>query len=201
MADSKPKQQRKGNREKLMSAALELLCEDKAGLAGLSLRRISQACGLTPPAFYTHFSSVEELGLALVSDAGRALREILKRVRAVSDDTAIIEASVAAAFSYILEHQQVFIFIARERAGGSPHIRQQVRDEMAAMVAEMTADFEARKLLPPDWSDLRKRAATTAVIALGLGMVPDYVDAERAEPGSGEVLVEQFRQQVDCLLP
>ena len=42
MSGSKPKQSRKGNREKLMSAALDLLAEDQSGLSGISLRRITR---------------------------------------------------------------------------------------------------------------------------------------------------------------
>ena len=39
MTENKPKQSRKGNREKLMNAALGLLAEDQSGLSGISLRR------------------------------------------------------------------------------------------------------------------------------------------------------------------
>ena len=81
MSESKPKQSRKGNKEKLMNAALNLLAEDQSGLSGISLRQITKACGLSPPAFYSHFSSVEELGLALVSEVGSTLRQVLKGVR------------------------------------------------------------------------------------------------------------------------
>ena len=36
------KQSRKGNREKLLNAALSLIVEDQSGLAGLSLRKITK---------------------------------------------------------------------------------------------------------------------------------------------------------------
>ena len=130
MTENKPKQSRKGNREKLMNAALGLLAEDQSGLSGISLRRITKACGLSPPAFYSHFASVEDLGMALVNEVGTALRELLRGVRDADSEEAVIAESVQAAFGYIRGNEPLFILIARERAGSSAMLRGAIRGEV-----------------------------------------------------------------------
>lgn len=199
MIETKVKQRRKGNRERLMSAALDLLAEDQSGLSGISLRQITKACGLSPPAFYSHFSSVEELGLALVSDAGSALKKVLEGVREAGNEEAVVEASVQAAFEYILENEALFILISRERAGSSPALRQAIRREVRDIVDTVAAEFHGTGLF--ERFDLRsKRTAVGAIVALGLSLIPDFLDASRASPAEGDFLLDEFKKQLKLLL-
>ena len=105
------KQSRKGNREKLLNATLSLILEDQSGLAGLSLRKITKQSELSPPAFYNHFSSTEELGLALVEEAGTVIRGLLKSVRDADSVEEVIGRSVEIAFDYITTHRLSLIHI------------------------------------------------------------------------------------------
>ncbi|WP_269618265.1 TetR family transcriptional regulator [Zhongshania sp. BJYM1] len=199
MSSSKPKQSRKGNREKLMGAALELLLEDQSGLSGLSLRRITKACDLSPPAFYSHFASMEELGLALVSDVGSTLRALLKGVRDADTEASVIAASVNAAFGYIRGNESLFILIARERAGSSALIRSAIRNEVRQIVDEMASDFHARGLFER-FSLPEKQAAVAAIVSLGLGLIPDLLDLSRESSAEGDALLSQFEYQVQFIL-
>ena len=199
MSENKPKQSRKGNKEKLMNAALGLLAEDQSGLSGISLRQITKACGLSPPAFYSHFSSVEELGLALVNEVGSTLRQVLKGVRDAESEEAVIEASVQAAFGYIRGNEPLFILIARERAGSSSLLRGAIRSEVREIVEDMATDFHERGLFKR--FDLEsKYAAVAAIVSLGLSLIPDILDVSRASPSEGDRLLSEFENQVKLIL-
>ena len=199
MTENKPKQSRKGNREKLMNAALGLLAEDQSGLSGISLRRITKACGLSPPAFYSHFASVEDLGMALVNEVGTALRELLRGVRDADSEEAVIAESVQAAFGYIRGNEPLFILIARERAGSSAMLRGAIRGEVREIVEDMTTDFHERGLF--ERFDLeRKRAAVAAIVSLGLSLIPDILDLSRESPETGDALIAEFENQVKLIL-
>ncbi|MAY39092.1 MULTISPECIES: TetR family transcriptional regulator [Spongiibacter] len=199
MTENKPKQSRKGNREKLMNAALGLLAEDQSGLSGISLRRITKACGLSPPAFYSHFASVEDLGMALVNEVGTALRELLRGVRDADSEEAVIAESVQAAFGYIRGNEPLFILIARERAGSSAMLRGAIRGEVREIVEDMATDFHERGLF--ERFDLeRKRAAVAAIVSLGLSLIPDILDLSRESPETGDALIAEFENQVKLIL-
>lgn len=199
MTENKPKQSRKGNREKLMNAALGLLAEDQSGLSGISLRRITKACGLSPPAFYSHFASVEDLGMALVNEVGTALRELLRGVRDADSEEAVIAESVQAAFGYIRGNEPLFILIARERAGSSAMLRAAIRGEVREIVEDMATDFHERGLF--ERFDLeRKRAAVAAIVSLGLSLIPDILDLSRESPETGDALIAEFENQVKLIL-
>jgi AcrR family transcriptional regulator len=199
MSTDKPRQSRKGNREKLMNAALKLQAQDQSGVSGISLRRITKACDLSPPAFYSHFASMEELGLALVNDVGSILRGLLKGVGDAYTEQPVITATVAAAFGYIRDNGSLFILIARERAGSSALIRTSIRTEVKIIVAEMAADFHERGLFKR-FNILEKEAAAAAIVSLGLGLVPDLLDVSRDSPADSDALLSQFVSQVQFVL-
>src|SRR5688500_14441890 len=64
----------------LMHAALKLL--RAKSFTSLSLREVAREAGVVPTAFYRHFESMDELGLALVEDSFRTLREMIRSARA-----------------------------------------------------------------------------------------------------------------------
>ena len=52
----------------------------------LSLRQVAKEVGIVPTAFYRHFDSIEDLGLALVEESFASLREMLRDVRRSDPD-------------------------------------------------------------------------------------------------------------------
>src|SRR6476620_10106581 len=83
-AGSAPPAESRGERKErtrraIMDAAL-VLCEDSS-LVALSLRQIAKEVGIVPTAFYRHFDSIEDLGLALVEESFVSLRAMLRDVR------------------------------------------------------------------------------------------------------------------------
>ncbi len=193
------KQSRKGNRKKLLNAALSLIVEDQSGLAGLSLRKITKRSELSPPAFYSHFSSTEELGLTLVEEAGTVIRELLKSVRDADTVEEVIRRSVEVAFDYITTHRALFILVARERAGSSAGIRQAIRKNVRDIVEDMSDDFANSGLFPQyDLEELR--AMVAAIVSLGLNLIPDLLDLAESEPEESEYLLREFEFQVRTML-
>ena len=78
-------------RRAILDAALEL-CE-REPLAALSLRQVAKQVGIVPTAFYRHFESIDELGLALVDESFSSLRDLLKAARPSTHPPRAIEHS------------------------------------------------------------------------------------------------------------
>jgi len=73
-------EQKLKTRRALMDAALRQLNADR-GFGSLSLREIAREAGIAPTSFYRHFTEMDELGLALVDEAGVALRQLMRQAR------------------------------------------------------------------------------------------------------------------------
>ena len=59
-----------------MAAALRLL--EERSFSQLSLREVTREAGIVPAAFYRHFESMEALGLVLIDESFRVLRDMLR---------------------------------------------------------------------------------------------------------------------------
>lgn len=73
-------ERRQQTRQALLDAALEQM-EAGESFDSLSLRSVARAAGIVPAAFYRHFDSMDELGLALVEESFRTLRGMLREAR------------------------------------------------------------------------------------------------------------------------
>ena len=130
------KLQKERTREALMNAALELSLQK--GFAQLSLRQVSQAAGLVPSAFYRHFESMDELGLALVERCFGTLRTM---IRDAQRDPEVIEHIIDASAEILVEAVKAskadFAFVVRERLTGSEPVREAIRHELDLFVSEL----------------------------------------------------------------
>src|SRR5699024_5769620 len=73
-------ERKEATRRAIVAAALKLLGDRSFG--GLSLREVTREAGIVPGAFYRHFESMEALGLALIDESFRTLRDMLRGARA-----------------------------------------------------------------------------------------------------------------------
>ena len=64
-------------RRALLDAALELM-QGEQSFNSISLREVARNAGVVPTAFYRHFRDMDELGLTLVEEALRALRQMMR---------------------------------------------------------------------------------------------------------------------------
>jgi AcrR family transcriptional regulator len=167
-------------RRAILDAALRL--SEQTGLAGLSLRQVAKEVGVVPTAFYRHFASIDDLGLALVEESFASLRAMIRDVRRGNPPLEeIVDRSIEVLDEHVRGQRAHFSFIARERSGGSVVVRAAVRREFALFERELATDL-AR--LPMDhWSaeDLQvlSRLIVVAMIAVAEEIL-ESPDRERA---------------------
>ena len=100
-------------RRALLDTALALTSD--SSLVALSLRQVAKEVGIVPTAFYRHFDSIEDLGLALVDESFVSLRAMLQEVRRPEATSSAIEAadrSVDVLADHVSRHRAHFGFIA-----------------------------------------------------------------------------------------
>ena len=128
-------------RQALLDAALDLLDGGKS-FASLSLREITRAVGVVPAAFYRHFPSVEELGLALVDESMTTLRRMIREARETPlDPERIIRRSVETLVRHVHANRRHFRFISSEMHGGMPVLRERIRREIQSFTSELALDL------------------------------------------------------------
>lgn len=142
-----------------MEAAL-IRIEAGESFEQLSLRSIAKAAGVVPTAFYRHFASLDDLGLALVDESFRTLRAMLRAAREGRQGGGdIIHASIATLTSHVGSHRPHFAFITRAYSAGSV-LRHAVSTELRLLSSELATDL-ARLPVMSEWAteDLQMVAA------------------------------------------
>jgi AcrR family transcriptional regulator len=151
----------------------------------VSLRRVTGVVGIVPTAFYRHFASIDEVGMALVDQSFASLRRMLRDVRRTSQVSDIITGSVTVLVQHVHERREHFRFIARERMSGPPVVREAIRHELELFERELATDL-ARLPNASSWSsdDLRVMAnlIVTAMVSTAEAIItapPERPDVER----------------------
>jgi AcrR family transcriptional regulator len=139
--ESPSREERKeATRRALVDAALKLL-EDRS-FGALSLREVTREAGIVPAAFYRHFESMEALGLVLIDESFRALRDMLRTARAGKlDPNRVIESSVDILIEGVNERREHWRFIGRERSSGLTVLRYAIRTEIRVITSELAIDL------------------------------------------------------------
>jgi AcrR family transcriptional regulator len=153
-------QRRQHTRQALLDAAL-LQLDAGASFDALSLRSVARTAGVVPTAFYRHFDSMDELGLALVQESVRTLRSMLRQAReGWPPPERMIRRSVGILVSHVREHRRHFAFIARVRSSGNGVLRHAIRTEIRLFASELATDL-ARLPVLREWTtdDLQMLAA------------------------------------------
>ena len=128
-------------RRALLDAALDLM-QGEQSFNSISLREVARNAGVVPTAFYRHFKDMDELGLALVDEALRALRQMMREARAATLPTShLIRRSVNTYLRYVQENERYFQFLAKERFGGSRSIRLAIRQGIQLFISELSTDL------------------------------------------------------------
>ena len=123
-------------RRNIMNAALHL-CQSK-GYSGLSLREITREAGIAAPSFYNHFSDLEDLGLAIIDEAGVTLRQLLRHARKSVDITeSPVRRSIDTFNRYLADNGELFHFIVAERVGGVKSFRAAIEREVNHIIEDL----------------------------------------------------------------
>jgi AcrR family transcriptional regulator len=182
-------------RDALLEAALRLMREGRS-FTGLSLREVTREAGVVPTAFYRHFHGMDELGLALVEGGGVTLRRLLREARRSDVQfTDMIRGSVQIYKRYVEDNRLQFLFVAGERAGGSPLIREAIRREVTHFTNEMAQDLRGLNALPGR-STATLQMICGLVVNCMLNAAIDILDLPPDQPEQEHELVENFVRQL-----
>jgi AcrR family transcriptional regulator len=133
-------ERKEATRRAIIAAALKLL--EERSFSALSLREVTRAAGIVPAAFYRHFESMEALGLVLIDESFRALRDMLRYARAGQlDPNRVIESSVDILVASVDAQREHWRFIGRERSSGVTVLRYAIRTEIRLITSELAIDL------------------------------------------------------------
>ncbi|KOG34709.1 TetR family transcriptional regulator [Streptomyces resistomycificus] len=143
--------QKQKTRQALLDAALELL--EEQSLSSLGLREVTRAVGVAPTAFYRHFRSTADLGVALVEEALGSLHPMIRTTVSSADGH---DQRITRAVELIAGHVDAYPahvrFIARERHGGVQPVREAIRDQLVRFGEEVRAEL-AKDPESAGWSE------------------------------------------------
>jgi AcrR family transcriptional regulator len=143
--------QKQKTRQAFLDAALDLL--EEQSLSSLGLREVTRAVGVAPTAFYRHFHSTADLGVALVEQALGSLHPMIAgTVSASCESDERIDRAVALIARHVREHPAHIRFIARECNGGVQKVRSAIAEQMARFADEVKAEL-AKQPESAGWSD------------------------------------------------
>jgi AcrR family transcriptional regulator len=165
-------ERKEATRQAILDAALRLSVD--TGLAGLSLRSVAKEVGIVPTAFYRHFASIEELGLALVSQSFAPLRQVLRDIRQDMHVERVIADSVSILLRNVTERRLHFLFIGRERVGGLASVRDAIRHELGLFERELAMDV-ARLPGVSHWSTEDLHVLANLIVKLMVETATDLV--------------------------
>ena len=143
--------QKQKTRQALLDAALGLL--EEQSLSSLGLREVTRAVGVAPTAFYRHFRSTADLGVALVEEALGSLHPMIRTTVNTADSS---EERIARAIGLIAGHVHAYPahvrFIARERHGGVQPVREAIQGQLARFAEEVSTEL-AKDPESAGWSE------------------------------------------------
>ncbi|MEU8981745.1 TetR family transcriptional regulator [Streptomyces sp. NPDC058251] len=143
--------QKQKTRQALLDAALGLL--EEQSLSSLGLREVTRAIGVAPTAFYRHFRSTADLGVALVEEALGSLHPMIEDTVSAAGDS---DERITRAVDLIARHVEAYPahvrFIARERHGGVQPVREAIREQLARFAEEVKVAL-AEHAESAGWSD------------------------------------------------
>ncbi|MFJ3756386.1 TetR family transcriptional regulator [Streptomyces sp. NPDC090080] len=141
--------QKQKTRQAFLDAALGLL--EEQSLSSLGLREVTRAVGVAPTAFYRHFRSTADLGVALVDEALGSLHPMVRTTVSAPGPERITRA-VRLIAGHVAAHPAHVRFIARERHGGVQPVREAIRDQLARFAEEVKSEL-AKDPEAAGWND------------------------------------------------
>ncbi|GGX20968.1 TetR family transcriptional regulator [Streptomyces lomondensis] len=143
--------QKQKTRQALLDAALGLL--EEQSLSSLGLREVTRAVGVAPTAFYRHFRSTADLGVALVEEALGSLHPMIRTTVSTAGDSAErITGTIELIRRHVDGYPAHVRFIARERHGGVQPVRAAIRDQLARFAQEVKAEL-AKDPVSAGWTE------------------------------------------------
>lgn len=173
-----------------MEAAISLL-DSRRSVSSLSLREIARAAGIAPNSFYRHFRDVDELAVALIDQAGRGLRGMIREARQrLTEGRSGVRSSVEVFMEALDDEHKYLHILLREMSIGSESFRQAVDRELNYFESELQDDMTriaqatGHRLNEPQ---LVSKAITRLVFSLGATAVD--LDASQRKQLTDETVI------------
>lgn len=189
-------QRKEQTRQALLDATLELSTD--RGFANVSLREIARAAGLVPTAFYRHFESLDQLGLAIVEVGMSALRVMLREARR-SPGPANARQSLEILSKHVGANRELFRFIYRERFGGSTDVRNEIASELDLIVRELTVDL-ARMPGLGQWPSADLDMAADLLVSAMIQAMGAMLDAGKPGHPREHDIIERSEKQMRLII-
>jgi AcrR family transcriptional regulator len=187
-------ERRQQTRRALLDAAL-LQMDAGESFNALSLRKVAHAAGIVPTAFYRHFSSMDELGLALVEESFRTLRMMLREAREELPPKQLVRRSVEILVDHVRQHRQHFGFVARMRSTGNTVLRHAIRTEIRLFTSELATDL-ARFPILREWTTDDLQMLAGLVVNTMIATVEAILDVPVAGPQAEEDITRIAEKQL-----
>ena len=185
-------------RRALLDAALDLL--EHENFSALSLREVARAAGIVPTAFYRHFHDMDELGLALVDESIGSLHELLVAARdGVVDQRHVIRPSLAILVEHVHAHRSHFRFVAQERSGGAPVLRQAIHREIKLFTAELAIDL-VRDPMRRTWPSADIQILADLLVTVIVATIESLLDAGAENPAAEDDVIERAARQMTIVV-
>nr|WP_296778578.1 TetR family transcriptional regulator [Rhodococcus sp. (in: high G+C Gram-positive bacteria)] len=183
-------------RQALIDGTLDLL-RDRS-FASVSLREVTRSAGIVPTAFYRHFSSMEDLGVALVEDSMRMLRQMLRDARKEPSVKNATE-SLRILVRQVRSHEDHFRFLARERYGGVTEVRKAFATELRMFVSELTIDLSRMPGLET-WDIADLEMAADLIVSTMLTATVGLLEIDRQGSENERELLRRTEHQVRLIV-
>jgi AcrR family transcriptional regulator len=187
-------ERKEATRQRLLDVTLDLITT--RSLAGISLREVTRAAGIVPTAFYRHFDSMDALGVELVDESMRPLRQMIRDARREMAGTGdIITASVQVLGEQVRAHPDQFRFLSRERYGGVRSVRRAIKTELKLFTSELALDL-ARLTAGYDWSADDLEMAAELMVAAMLEAVMSLLESDPRRPADQVTILDRAERQL-----
>ena len=173
------KEQKARSRRALMDAALSLVSARRR-FSELSLREVTRAAGVTPPAFYRHFADMDALGLALIAEASDHLRGLISSYRdGLPPGASPVRACAELFVTDMRANAAAFRLLVQEVTGTNPVLRRSVRRDVERYIEAMAAEISAQ-VTPELRRHYDARLVAEAITVIGFGIAADALDRSDA---------------------
>ena len=184
--------QKQQSRRALMDAGLRLL--EEQNLAGLGVREVTRAAGMSPAGFYRHFRDMADLGVALVEESLASLHVLVRSVieeRGGAEE--LIDRTVEVIEQHVRGNRAHVRFLARERHGGVRQVREAVAAELDRFAEEVGAVL-APQSVSEGWSDEELRMLAGLYVEHMVSTAASFLEAP--DPEAGRRIAATARMQL-----
>jgi AcrR family transcriptional regulator len=199
VTETKSRAERKERtRQRLLDVTLHLITD--RSLASISLREVAREAGIVPTAFYRHYASMDALGVDLVDESMRPLRQMLREARRgrVAHGDIIVE-TVEVLARQVHEHTDQFRFLTRERYGGIASVRRAIAVELRMFTSDLTIDL-ARLTTGFDWTSDDLEMAADLMVTSMLGTVMTLLEADTRHPEDVARILDVAQRQLRLIV-